>query len=146
MDQYIRTKTAMPKKSSYEHKHKTWFHTGMFQQKKFYTIPTASFMIYCTMRSYEVRGNVKSDLYKYIKKKYYEHGHIVCALSQREISDKMGWHRSKVTRYIKPLVKLKIVRIDEIDVGNQNNQHLYLLGRTDSTGDDRYFIDEFVNS
>jgi len=146
IDDYIREQVKTSEEPIYIHKHKTWFHTGMFQQKKFCTIPTDSFMIYCIMRAYEVRGNVRSAFYKRIKKKYYDHGHIVCALSQRGISDKMGWHRSKVVRHIKPLVNLKIVRVDEIDVGNQNDQHLYLLGRTDSAGDNRYFIDEFVNS
>ena len=146
MDERIRERVSMPGKPVYKNNHKTWFNTGMFHQPKFYEISPRAFVVYCVLRAHEVRGNVKSDFWKAIKKKYYDNGHIVCALSQRGISDKTGWGRSRVMRGIKELDLLKIVRIDKIDVGNQNDQHLYLLGRTSNTGDDRYFIDEFINS
>ena len=147
IDDYIREQVVTtPEKPLYSHNHKTWFYTGMFKQKKFYEMASKSFLLYCLLRSNVIRGNVKSPFYKRIKSEYYDNGHIVCALSQREISEKTGWYRSKVIYYVDDLIDKRFIRVDKIDVGKYKKQHIYLLGRTSNSGDDRYYIDEIINS
>jgi hypothetical protein len=146
IDGYIHEQQTTPEKISYNNNHKTWFHTGMFQQKKFYRLMAhPSFAMYCLFRSHIIRGNVKSKFYRRIKNQYYDNGDLVCVLSYKEIRDKTGWYNSKISRYINYLKKTGVIRITEIDVGKRYKQQVYILGRVSQIGDDRYFIDEIIN-
>lgn len=147
IDKYIQEDTDfIAKNNFYDNKHKTWFPTGTFQQKKFYEIPGESFMLYCLLRSNIIRGNMLSDFYKEIKKIYYDNGYLVCALTQQQMAKKTGWHRSKVRRHLLKLVDVRCIRIDKMPVNKQLKRHIYLLGRTSNIGEDRYYIDEFINT
>jgi len=147
IDKYIceNEKQKISRQISYGNNHKTWFYSGMFQQKKFYKLMThPSFVMYGLFRSHIVR-NGNSSLYKRIKSQYYDNGDLVCALSYKEIQRKTGWYNSRINRYIEYLEKIGVIRTTGIDVGKRFEQQVYILGRRSSMGHDRFFIDEIIN-
>lgn len=150
LDKYIKkqyiNKEFHIDESQYNNKHKMWFPTGMFQQKKYYTIPAQSTMVYSFIRSYVVRGVGKNPFLTLLKTKFYDNNLLACSKSQRDIAKGMGWERSKVYKWIKPLIELGIIFTQSIDVGNYKDQTVYIIGTVDQNGDERYFIDTFINS
>lgn len=145
LDQYIR-KDVSVNVDTPKNRHKVWLSNGLILNKLFFEYINDPIALYLLFRSREIRGTMKTPLYKRLHAEYYENGYIVCALSFSQIEKITGWFRSKITRYIKALVDRRWVRVDKIDVGKKEKQNIYLLGRLNNIGDDIYFIDEMVNS
>jgi len=142
LDEYVRERA--PTKKVFENKHKTWFPTGVFQQKEFYEKVRDPYALYCLFRAHEIRGNMRTELYKRIKQEYYDKGYIVSALSHKQIMAKTGWYKSMIVSYTEKLVDRRWLRIDKIDVGKPQKQYVYILGNLSEFGDDRYFMYEFL--
>ena len=145
IDEYRREQSNKPKERVYENKHKIWFPSGLFHQKEFFDMADESFLLYCLFRSHEVRNGVRSKFYNRIKKDYFDKGHIVSVLSNRQISQKTGWYYGRIERYVKKLVEKRWVRIDKVEVGKPRKQNVYILGYTSPVGDDVYFIYQFTS-
>lgn len=125
---------------------KVWYSGGLLDNKEYYKFADHPVGLYQLFRNNEIRGNMKSPLYKRVYKEYFEVGHIVCALSFSQIESKTGWYRSRISRYIDKLVEWRWIRVDKIDVGKKKKQNIYLLGRINIMGDDSYYMDEIINS
>ncbi len=125
--------------------YKIWLAGGLLNNKNLYIEENSPLALYLLFRANEIRGKMRTPLYKRVRMEYYVNGYIVCALSYKQIVNKTGWYRSKISRYVETLVERRWVRIDKINVGKRNKQNIYILGRLTDIGDDRYFIDEIVN-
>jgi len=146
IDEYI-----IKKENNYPtHKHNTgykiWLAGGLLNNKNLYIEENSPLALYLLFRANEIRGRMRTPFYKRIKHEYYDNGYIVCALSYQQIVNKTMWYRSKISRYIDKLVSRRWVRIDKINVGKRSKQNVYILGRLTEIGDDRYFIDEVINT
>lgn len=145
IDDYV-NKNVSVNKPDYKNSFKVWKASGLLDNPNYYAFVNHPIGLYELFRNNEIRGIMRTPLNKRIKYEYFDNGYIVCALSFSQIEKKTGWYRSKISRYIKKLVDQRWIRIDRIDVGKKEKQHIYLLGRVNNSGDDIYYMDEMVNS